>query len=190
MLKHDDLRCTGDIEGSKEPCSNCKRADIPCIKATKRLRFRNVAKPKKASGFASDQPWLQTSSTLSFLDETAEVAQASSGSANLNQPEQVLPPSNHSFVALGGTATLSPVCSNVPPHAELVASSTTSMAPQDATHIVENNHTVTTRNHQPSGDTIGVNETLSHAIVGLSPKTIIAATPSPAATPGESMEDD
>lgn len=67
------LMTIGDGGQSKVPCSNCRRADIACVKASKAFRFRT--KRKRAFTFAADQTWLQPCShNLSFLDETGKLA--------------------------------------------------------------------------------------------------------------------
>ena len=106
---------------------------------------------------------------------TAAVAGASNGPTKFDEPEQVLqslspqaqteqPPSVHSSMTVDQiSSTLSPACS-VP------------CVSVEAVH------------HRPWEEACVSPESLAHAIVGLSPTTIIAATPSPTATSGSFFE--
>jgi hypothetical protein len=69
------LHGIGDGGERSTPCSNCRRCDIACVKATKGFRFKAGAKQNRIPGFATNQPWLPSStSETSFLDETANFA--------------------------------------------------------------------------------------------------------------------
>lgn len=170
--QRDLLRYTGDIEGSREPCSNCQRAEIPCIKATKQLRFRNVTKPKKATGFAANQPWLQASSTLSFRDETLALEAPSKAPITTGETEQV-------HQSTQEQTNLSPSLNPI----VIVDQTSSTLLP-----TVPSAHEYTVHHHRPREETYVPPEPVAHAIVDLSPTTIIAATPPPAATRGSSMK--
>ena len=69
------LQGIGDGGERSTPCSNCRRCDIACVKATKAFRFKAGAKQNRIPGFATNQPWLPSStSEISFLDETLNFA--------------------------------------------------------------------------------------------------------------------
>ncbi|KAL3600360.1 hypothetical protein FPOAC2_04598 [Fusarium poae] len=72
------LKCDND-----KTCSNCRKSDIECVRGFS-VRFRHGLNPSIRSGktaeakareynFSQDQPWVKTTRTLSFVDETPDV---------------------------------------------------------------------------------------------------------------------
>ncbi|XPT00061.1 hypothetical protein M3J09_009223 [Ascochyta lentis] len=166
------LKC--DVEGSDKPCSNCKRADVSCIRPPKRLRFKDVVKFKRAPGFTVNQPWLQPSSTLSFLDETAAVAKASNGPAISTRTDQLHSPPSPQIQTEQAPGPQSTVTSD---------QTSSSLSPECSAPTVN----ADAIHHRPWEDSYAPSESLAHAVVGLSPTTIIATTPSPITTQDTSI---
>ncbi|WXC58784.1 hypothetical protein SNK03_004684 [Fusarium graminearum] len=78
VCKQRHLKCDND-----KTCSNCRKSDIECVRGFS-VRFRHGLNPSIRSGktieakakeynFSQDQPWVKTTRTLSFVDETPDV---------------------------------------------------------------------------------------------------------------------
>ncbi|KAJ4139936.1 hypothetical protein NW768_001286 [Fusarium equiseti] len=70
-------------DNDKPSCANCRKSDIECVRGFS-VRFRHGLNPSIRSGkaleaknkdynFSQDQPWVKTTRTLSFVDETPDI---------------------------------------------------------------------------------------------------------------------
>ncbi|KAM5375870.1 hypothetical protein ACJZ2D_005792 [Fusarium nematophilum] len=78
-------------DNDRPSCANCRKSDSECVRGYS-VRFRHGLNPSIRSGktleaakrdynFAQDQPWVKTTRTLSFVDETPDIINIHDSSA-------------------------------------------------------------------------------------------------------------